>query len=681
MVARKHIAIAGLLLVGCGSTADVDRPDKPELARAMPPDATPAQVRAFADLEDATGQHWTWIQEPTLRTPMHLSAERDQRSRDVIAGGEPRTRTIAFFEEHKALFRMRSPATELSLTRAYVDALGMTHTRFQQTVGDVPVAGREVLVHYDVAGRLTSIDADYVPDLGEIDTTPGLGPDEAVSRAKVELHVSDDAAPAARDAARLVVYAPAGSPSARLAYQARITAGATDGAAPAIWAVTVDAVTGAILHKYDDLQTIEGQGTDAAGKTLTFQVSAGTTSAFVLTDVSTGVTISTTTAKQKQIAPGTLITSATETSWDTGVTGAGAAVDAHVNAENVYAYYKSHHARNSIDGKGGPMTSTVHYGVAYDNAAWDGTGMLYGDGGTMFKVLSLGLDVVGHEFTHGVTAASSQLQYETQSGALNEAISDTFGAFIEHALVPDPVKNWTIAEVITKNGAPIRDMTKPESVDQPQPGHMSEYVDTQQDNGGVHINSGIINNASWLMTVGGTNPVSKIQVPFGIGWEKSERVWYRANTTYFKQTTNFGQAAQGLLQAGKDLSLTDNELAIIDCSFKAVGVSQGACSAITDPQLQPQSAGAASPAGAAGPATGAGPGAVGAGPTGAAAASDDGAPSSTARTTGAPLPSTHKRAVTVEESGCNSSSGAPDFGASIAVVAGLLGLRRRRRRS
>jgi Zn-dependent metalloprotease len=597
---------------------------------------------------------------------MHLSAD---RVGDPVLrrGDQPGARTLAFLDTHKALFRMRSPATELSMTRAFVDGLGMTHARFQQMVADLPVAGHEVFVHYDATGRLTSIDADYVPDLGGIGTTPGLGPDEALARAKVELGA--DGATLTPDAPRLVVYAPAGSASARLAYQARIRA--TGGAAPAIWATLVDATTGAVLHKYDDLQTVEGKGVDAAGKTLTFQVSAGANSGFVLTDTSTGVTITTSTANQKETTPGTTITSTDQDSWDTGVTGAGAAIDAHVNAETVYAYYKNHHARNSIDGNGGAMVSTVHFGVAYDNAAWDGTGMLYGDGGSLFVPLSLGLDVVGHEFTHGVTQVSSALQYETQSGALNEAISDTFGAFIEHASQPDAVKNWTIGEAIMKGGGVLRDMTKPESVDQPQPGHMSEYVNTQQDNGGVHINSGIINNAAWLMTVGGVNPVSKIQVPFGVGWDKSEKVWYRANTTYFKQTTNFGQAAQGLLQAAKDLGLTDNEQAIIDCAFKAVGVAQGTCSPITNPQVQPQAT-----TGAPGTAAGT-PQAVGTPSTSGGAGESP--PSSTAQTMNAPLP-THRRAVTVEEDGCNTSGRTPDFTALLGVAAVLFCVRRRRGR-
>src|SRR6185295_2487257 len=174
-----------------------------------------------------------------------------------------------------------------------------------------------------------------------------------------------------------------------------------------------------------------------------------------------------------------------------------------------------------------------------------------------------------------------QLRYQNQSGALNEAVSDIFGAFIEHVAKPDATKNWIIGEAIAK-GSAIRSMSNPAAGG--QPAHMQQYRQTQQDNGGVHINSGIVNNAAYLMTAGGKNPVSNVEVKYGIGWEKSEKLWYRANTKYFLATTSFGGAAQGVLAAAKDLGLTANEQAIVDCAFKATGIAQGTCSTIVDPQ-------------------------------------------------------------------------------------------------
>jgi Zn-dependent metalloprotease len=657
------IGLVFAFALACGSNAskgsDVMR-GTPGANLSIPPDATPSQVSAFANLRDATQRSWLWLEEPTLKTPMHLAADRTGTPA-LQPGTDAAATTVAFLETNKALFRMRAPSSELALERAHVDALGMTHTRFRQVVRGVPVAGREVYAHYDNAGRLASIDADYVADL-DIAVTPSLSLEAAVARAKVALGGDS----AGTDHGRLVIYAPEGAPSARLAYEARIRVTSSPrGDKPAIWAATIDATTGEILHKYDDLQTVQGQGIGILGAPETFEVSPADGGGFVLTDLSSDVEITTLTAERTKTAPGTFITSTSANSWDTDVTGAGAAVDAHVNAEKVFKYYKDHHGRSSIDGQGGAMLSTVHYGKAYDNAAWDGTGMLYGDGGDEFIPLSLALDVVGHEFTHGVTDSTSHLQYETQSGALNEAVSDMFGCFIEHATQPDPAKNWTIAESIMKQGGVLRDLTKPESVADPQPGHMTEFLKTQEDNGGVHTNSGIINNAGWLMTVGGVNPVSKIEVKYGIGWEKSEKIWYRADTTYFKETTNFGQAAQNILQAGKDLGLTDNELAIVDCAFKAVGVEQGDCLPITDPQATPQSTSPVSPGD---------PDGHSVSPTlpgGPAPGKND-----------APLqpPPVTKKAVSVEEGGCNASGRASDgwsFGALLGLGLALVSRRRR----
>src|SRR5207302_750617 len=135
-------------------------------------------------------------------------------------------------------------------------------------------------------------------------------------------------------------------------------------------------------HRYNNLQTIEGSGAGVLGDTKKLQVTASG-GGFTMADTSRGVSIQTFTANGGQVGPSqgaTAVTSSTLTSWDTG-TGAGAAVDAHFYAGVVFDYYKTVHARNAIDGKGGAMLSTAHYGQAYDNAFWDGTGMSYGDGG------------------------------------------------------------------------------------------------------------------------------------------------------------------------------------------------------------------------------------------------------------------------------------------------------------
>ncbi len=454
---------------------------------------------------------------------------------------------------------------------------------------------------------------------------------------------------------KLVVHAREHAPA--LAYQ--YTVRAVFGEEPAIWVTTVDAKSGEIIDRYNNLQTIEATGSGVLGDAKKFQVTSGA-NGYTMNDTSHGATINTFSANGQQVTPAqgaVPVTSTVLTSWDTG-NAAGAAVDAHVYAGVVYDYYKKVHLRNGIDGNGGTMLSTAHFGQAYENAFWDGTGMSYGDGATMFKPLSAGLDVVGHEFTHGVTENTSALEYKAQSGALNEAVSDIFGVFIEHSLLPNDAKNWTMGEDIAKQAGVLRDFKNPAAGQ--QPAAMSQYVNTQQDDGGVHINSGIVNNAAYLMTMGGTNPTTKTAVQFGIGWEKSEKLWYRANTKYFLSTTNFAQAAQLVMSAAKDIGLTENEQNIVDCAWKATGVVQGACAPLTDPVVPvvPPPPAAEAPSG-----------------------SDDA--DSTAETDDGTTPTKRRTLVPQASSGCNvASSGSSDFGPLGGLLAAVLGLalgRRKRR--
>jgi thermolysin len=551
----------------------------------------------------------------------------------------------------------------------------MTHARFQQHVRGVPVVGAELAAHFDPAGRLASIDANYIPDVEGVDLEPKLDAKVAADVARQDVLATMpgvDANEVHVGEGKLVVFALNGHP-ATLAYE--VTTRAMTGEHPAIWVTTIDAKSGRVIDRYDNLQTIEATGTGVLGDAKKFQVtqSGGT---YVMTDTSRGVSIRTYTANGQQVEAGggaQQVTSTSLTTWDTAATGPGAAVDAHVYAGVVYDYYKTKHGRNAIDGQGGAMLSTAHYGQAFDNAAWDGTGMIYGDGGRLFKPLSAGLDVVAHEFTHGVTERTSGLRYQNQTGALNESVSDIFGVFIEHSQKPSDTNNWIMGESIAKGAGLIRDFKNPAAGR--QPANMSAYVNTQQDNGGVHINSGIPNNAMFLMTVGGTNPVSKTQVAFGIGWEKSEKVWYRTNTKYLLQTSTFAQAAQATMQAAKDLQLTDNEQNIIDCAWKATGVVQGTCATITNPQ------GTTPPTGTPGDPNGDGTG------NGTGDGAGDGTGDGTDGTgdgtgAGAKKP---KRGLSAadDSSGCNLSSRSTDLGPLAGVAAAVVGLalgRRRRRR-
>ncbi len=184
-----------------------------------------------------------------------------------------------------------------------------------------------------------------------------------------------------------------------------------------------------------------------------------------------------------------------------------------------------------MDGGGGPVSITVHYGTDYDNAFWDGTQLVFGDGdGQIFDRFTKPMDVMAHEFTHGVTQFTAGLIYQGQSGALNESVSDAFAAMAKQRSLGQTADqgDWLIGEGLflpSINARALRDMRAPGTAYEdplvgkdPQVGSMADYVDTTDDNGGVHINSGIPNRAFALAAI----------AVAGFSWEKVGRVWYDA---------------------------------------------------------------------------------------------------------------------------------------------------------
>jgi bacillolysin len=571
---RKPFVHAALALLGAGTGCSSPPSGHTVQARG--------QAQAIATLERATGDRWRSIRDRSTKQMKHLDAARTGDAR-LAPGADAARTTLAFLAEHKDLLQMREPTKELALVKSEVDELGMTHARFHQDVHGLAVVGAEVMTHYDRHGRVTSIDASYVPHLDAdlLDLEPAISASTVVRTIEsgVLAQTPDiDRSKVHSAPPELVVYAARGR-LARLAWRVRVRA--VTGRAPAIWVSTTDAKTGEVLDLYDDLQTVTGSGLGVLGDKKKLEV-VPVSGGFAMSTTIGGVAIRTRTAENEDNLPGSIVTSRSHTSWDTDVAGAGSAVDAHANAASVLEYYKTKHQRNALDGQGGALESTVHFGADFENAFWDGQSMTYGDGGQEMRSLAAALDIVAHEFSHGVTSSTSGLQYTGESGALNEAFSDIISAFVEHHVTPHPKNNWLLGEAVTLDAPANRDMKNPNSIDD-QPAHMKQFVETQQDNGGVHINSGIINNAAYLMTMGGVNNVSKVVVKFGIGWEKSEKLWYRANTRYFMETTDFEQAAEDVLQAATDIALTENERNIVECAFKAVGIVSGKCAPIVDP--------------------------------------------------------------------------------------------------
>ena len=214
-------------------------------------------------------------------------------------------------------------------------------------------------------------------------------------------------------------------------------------------------------------------------------------------------------------------------------TGDVAVTEAYDGLGDTWALYAEAFERNSLDARGLPLRASVHYGRDYDNAFWDGTQMVFGDGdGKIFGRFTASLDVIGHELAHGVTEHTAGLMYQGQPGALNESMSDVFGSLVKQRKLGHSADaaDWLIgAELLIGElaGQALRSMIAPGTAydnpllgKDPQPGHMDDFVDTDEDHGGVHINSGIPNRAFALLatSLGGN------------AWEVPGRIWYAVLT-------------------------------------------------------------------------------------------------------------------------------------------------------
>ncbi|APQ74620.1 peptidase M4 [Clostridium botulinum] len=239
-------------------------------------------------------------------------------------------------------------------------------------------------------------------------------------------------------------------------------------------------------------------------------------------------------------------------------------VDAYVNTNKTYDYYKNKLNRNSIDNKGMNINGFVHVGRNYGNAFWYGPydGMFFGDGdGVYFSSLAKSLDVVGHELSHGVTNKESNLKYENESGALNESFSDIMGVAVEG-------KNFVLGEDCWVAGGVMRDMENPSRGG--QPAHMKDYKykPMNDDNGGVHTNSGIINHAAYLVADGIEKTGAKNSKDI------MGKIFYTANCYKWDETTNFSKCRNDVVQVTKELyGENSNYAKIVEKAFDQVGIT------------------------------------------------------------------------------------------------------------
>jgi len=276
-------------------------------------------------------------------------------------------------------------------------------------------------------------------------------------------------------------------------------------------------------------------------------------------------------AENKESLPGTLVR------HEGGrATGGKIVKESYDYSGATYNFYKEIFDRNSIDTRGMRLDSTVHYGHNYNNAFWNGTQMVYGDGdGEIFQRFTKCIDVVGHELTHGVTQYEAALEYEGEAGALNESFSDVFGSLVKQYHLNQTVDkaDWLIGEGLLSRkvkGIALRSMKEPGTAyddptigKDPQIGHWKDYKTISSDNGGVHINSGIPNRAFYLtaMDLGGHS------------WEKAGKIWYITLRDRLRERSDFHTTANFTFEvAGSLYGKGSQEQNAVQKAWNQVGI-------------------------------------------------------------------------------------------------------------
>jgi Zn-dependent metalloprotease len=479
---------------------------------------------------------------------------------------------IQFMSANSVLFKLKNPMNELEMHSQDGDELGYTHIKYDQQVNGVPVWGSQLGVHINNGGQIYCVSGDYHPTI-EIATSPAVLEQNAKQVAMDDLKKTEKRPIDSKGT--LVVFPWQGG--YLLCWNVEVF-----GTQPndIDWQYFVDAVTGEVVFKYNDIKydgPVVGSGTsqDGTTKALKTYLYSGlyylidATKPMYSPPVTNHVgTIETYDAFGDSLSnPSFAAYNIYDSNGDNVFNESSrypAAVDLHRNLASVYDYYYNSRGRNSWDGAGSSIKGIVHYGTNYDNSFWNSyyNAMFFGDGGSTLYRLSYGLDWVAHEFTHGVTQSTANLVYQAESGALNESFSDVFACIVDSL-------DWNFAEDITiPSPGYLRNLQNPHLGANPyfpfgnQPMVMSEYVylASTVDNGGVHINSGIPNHAAYL-------------VASRIGRYKTSRIYYRALANYLGPTSIFIHAFWSIRQSAFDLYGNGAEVNAVDFAFDSVGIA------------------------------------------------------------------------------------------------------------
>ena len=503
------------------------------------------------------------------------------------------------------------------------DKSGYAHEKFQLYHQGVKVEYATYSLH-SKNGKLTSMSGEYY-DIKNESTTPSISKETAFKKALNQIGASKYLWENPENASKIGYHKPEGElvflPSmidqgekntnqkVRLAYKFDIYATSPVSRGD----LYIDAITGAALYynatikhlgeySHGKSHTINEVGAKNTNATKTFFVSANAAtrysgtqsvqtalsgSSYILSDATRGTGVQTFNMKKGTNYSTAVNFTDSDNNWTAtefnNANKDNAALDAHWGAEKTYDYFSAVHGRNSYDNLGAAIKSYVHYDLVYDNAYWNGSVMTYGDGSDTYFDALTSIDVAGHEIGHAVCEKTANLAYQKESGAMNEAFSDIWGACIEYYAAPGK-STWLIGEDIERRAGrlALRSMSDPKSEGQPDTYGGTNWkliecgTPTQaNDYCGVHTNSGVLNHWFYILTIGksGTNDIGNSYNVTGINIDKAAKIAYRLESVYLSANSTYANARTYGIQAATDLyGAGSPEVIATTNAFYAVGV-------------------------------------------------------------------------------------------------------------
>lgn len=495
------------------------------------------------------------------------------------------------------LYGITDAGKELRSVKTETDNTGYSHVRLSQYYKDIKVVGGGTVVHFDAQGKCRAVNGRFISDIDlqvipkiSVNTAGDIARKDAVSGGITANHISGES--------ELVVWARKVKPV--LAYSVSVISdisGIFDE-----WRYIIDAESGKIIIKYNNLQNddISAPGNNGVHESISGAILTGeggevrTITGWHDNDTSSWYFWNKTNTWhiQNDAASGwpdaDTYCYRTSNNWGTSDR---AGMSLAVNFERILRYYRTVHGRNSYDDNGVDAIANIHVGDNYVNAFWSPfeQQFFFGDGDGIDANELTVLDVSAHEFHHAVTEYTANLIYQGESGALNEAMSDIFGALEEFHYQPDGrnaypnalagKSDWLMGEDTWLDGVALRDMRDPRRFKQPSK-YMGQYwADTspgEWDNGGVHINSGIQNFFFYLLCEGGVGNNDGIDYDLtGVGIPVAEKLVYLTETAYFTADTDYAAAANAWIAAAQQLDgngTTTNATVAVMAAWTAVGV-------------------------------------------------------------------------------------------------------------